>query len=379
MAPPPYRVLIVDDSTEDRVAYRRLLATDHYVVDEADCAKAALARCEAQRPDCILLDFNLPDQNGVEVIEALGKLFGDSLPAIVVLTGHGSEEHAVAAMKSGALDYLVKGVSRAEVSSAIKTAISNAALRQENRKQAAALEAQSLQLIEAARMKDKFLATLAHELRNPLAPVRTATAVLAKKYGNLPEVVKYVGVIERQTEHLKRIVDDLLDVARINTGKLELQRQQSSLSSIIDSVVDQVTSLLDRRSQTLRIDKPAEAVDLDVDRVRLVQTLVNVIANSSKFSPEGASIELAIGVDAPDIEFEVRDHGVGLEAPWLGKIFDLFTQGGPPGDKSTAGLGIGLSLARQFTELHGGTIEARSEGLGKAARSSFAFRSSSRR
>ncbi|AKU24479.1 response regulator [Massilia sp. NR 4-1] len=220
------------------------------------------------------------------------------------------------------------------------------------------------QVREAEQRKDEFLASLGHELRNPLAPIRTSAALLRHLAPTAPQLQHIGAVIERQTGHLTRLVDDLLDVARITSGKVELQYAQLSLASVIAHVDELCAEAAANRHIALAITLPPQPVLLYADGARLVQLLSNVLSNAIKFTPEGGHIALQAMVEGEILQVTVSDDGIGMEEAALERIFNMFEQNKPGGGQLKAGLGIGLSLARQFALLHGGSIAASSSGLG---------------
>jgi len=219
---------------------------------------------------------------------------------------------------------------------------------------------------EAEQRKDEFLASLAHELRNPLAPIRTSMSVLSLMYPAASGVSKVCDVVERQIAHLTRLVDDLLDVARITSGKIELQREPVALSAIISHAMEICAPLLEGKPHVIDLTQPKEDVMLDADPVRLVQSLANILGNAIKFTPSLGKILLAAEVHGGEVSFRIRDNGIGLAPDATARIFEMFGQGMPPEARSQGlgGLGIGLSLAKRFVEMHGGTITAASAGPG---------------
>lgn len=220
---------------------------------------------------------------------------------------------------------------------------------------------------EAERRKDEFLASLGHELRNPLAPIRTAASILAHLYPNSPEVGRICEVVERQVSHLTRLIDDLLDVARITRGKVVLQFAPTTLFAVIDHALEMCAAPADKAGHRIDVSRPAEDIPLVADRARLVQSVANVVANAIKFTPHPGKISLAAGAHAGKVVIRVKDSGRGLETHALDKIFELFTQMDAGQGEVKEGLGIGLSLAKQFLQMHGGSIQAYSEGLGRGS------------
>ncbi len=222
------------------------------------------------------------------------------------------------------------------------------------------------QVREADQRKDEFLATLAHELRNPLAPIRTSMVILANLHPDSKPVTELRSVVNRQVSHLTRLVDDLLDVARITTGKVVLKPELILLQSVVDHAVEISASLMEARQHRLEVDVPSKPHVLHADQARLVQSLANLLVNAAKFTPVGGRIDLSARVTGETVVFSVRDNGIGMDARSLTRVFELFAQTPVPGE-APAGLGIGLSLARQFSEMHGGTLSASSDGLGRGS------------
>ena len=219
-------------------------------------------------------------------------------------------------------------------------------------------------LKEADRRKDEFLATLAHELRNPLAPIRNALQLLQLRPAEDPTERAAQDILDRQVTHMVRLIDDLLDVSRITRGKLELRRQPVELSRVIEQALETSRPHL---SQQLTVTLPGDAVRLDADPVRLAQVLSNLLNNAAKFTPKSGRIEVAAQLEGGMVAIRVRDNGVGIAPEHLPGLFRIFSQAETALERSKGGLGIGLSLARSLVELHDGTIEARSEGPGKGA------------
>ncbi len=215
----------------------------------------------------------------------------------------------------------------------------------------------------AERRKNEFLAILAHELRNPLGPVRNAAHYLMLKGPTDPRLRRPIEIIDRQVAQMARLVDDLLDVSRISRGVLELRRQRVALAEIVEASVDACREAIQAQGHNLRVSVPMEPVELEADRQRLVQVLTNLISNATKYTPPGGEIELTAAASARLLEVAVKDNGIGIPPARLTEIFDLFTQVDRSFEQQ-GGLGIGLTLVRQLVELHGGTITARSEGIG---------------
>ncbi len=219
----------------------------------------------------------------------------------------------------------------------------------------------------ADRKKDEFLATLAHELRNPLAPIRQAAA-LAVHASTTPEQIRWShAIIERQTAHMARLLDDLLDVSRITRGRLEVRRARVLLRSVVDAAVETARPAIDAGKHTLTVSSPDEPLELEVDALRISQVLANLLTNAAKYIDRPGLIQLNAKRVGDGVIIRVADNGIGIAPEDLPKIFEMFAQVKPTVDRKEGGLGIGLALSRALVEMHGGKIEGRSEGLGKGS------------
>ena len=223
------------------------------------------------------------------------------------------------------------------------------------------------ELREADRRKDEFLATLAHELRNPLAPMRNALQIIQLASGDREAVAQAREMMERQMRHMVRLVDDLLDVSRITRGKLELRKQRVDLAAVVRTAVEASRPLVEASGHHLTITLPPQPLFVDGDPVRLAQVFSNLLNNAAKYTDRGGKIWLTAERQGSDAVVSVRDSGLGIPKEMLGKVFELFTQVDSTLERSQGGLGIGLTLVRRLTEMHGGSIEAHSEGLGKGS------------
>jgi PAS domain S-box-containing protein len=222
-------------------------------------------------------------------------------------------------------------------------------------------------LEEQGRNLTEFLAMLAHELRNPLAPIRNAAAILSMVRDASPQVAWCREVIERQTAHLTRLVDDLLDVSRITRGKLRLEGAIMDLNAAVTRAVETVQPFIEHRGHRLQVSLSKEAVPVNGDETRLTQVVINLLNNSAKYTPEGGDIRLEVFTQGRDAVIRVTDTGAGIAPHLLERIFDLFTQGERTLARSEGGLGIGLTLARRIVQMHGGSIAATSDGAGKGS------------
>jgi two-component system CheB/CheR fusion protein len=229
------------------------------------------------------------------------------------------------------------------------------------------LRASEEALLDADRRKDEFLALLAHELRNPLAPIRYALAANKKQGRTADQQRRAEEVIERQVTHMSRLLDDLLDVSRITRGTLELKKSPTELTLVVGSAIETARPVLDAKHHTLALDLPQQAVRLDADAVRLAQVFSNLLINAAKYTDPGGRIVLRATQQGNELTVAISDNGIGISEDMKPRLFTLFSQAQSAMGRSEGGLGVGLSLVRGLVSLHGGTVEARSDGLGKGS------------
>ncbi|HVH99599.1 MAG TPA: PAS domain S-box protein [Enhygromyxa sp.] len=223
------------------------------------------------------------------------------------------------------------------------------------------------ELAAADRQKDEFLATLAHELRNPLAPIRNAMQILKLPAANDHMRLRAQEMIDRQLHHMVRLVDDLLDVSRIIIGRIELRKECFDLSAAVTRAVETAEPLIEARGHELIVSMPPEPITVNADLVRLSQIISNLLTNAAKYTPKPDRIWLSAEQDGNDVILRIRDQGTGIEPSMLGRIFQLFVQADASPTRAQGGLGIGLTLVKQLVELHNGTVTATSEGLGRGS------------
>ncbi|VXB46155.1 ATP-binding protein [Massilia sp. 9I] len=229
------------------------------------------------------------------------------------------------------------------------------------------LQALNAALSAADRRKDEFLATLSHELRNPLAPLRSALEVMRHLPAAGGTHARLLSVFDRQLHHLTHLVDDLMEVSRITQDKMELRREPLDLAALARAAVCDTAGLMEQAHHRLEVELPPHPVLVDADPTRINQVLVNLLTNAAKYTPDGGRIRLTLGIETGDAVLAVRDNGIGLPQHALQTVFDMFSQLEPALERACGGLGIGLSLVRGIVELHGGSIAADSEGEGKGS------------
>ena len=359
MSPATALILNVDDDEASRYAKSRILRAAGFQVVEAGTGTDALRLVHERSPGLVLLDVKLPDISGREVCARL-KSDAATSQVLVLQTSasHIDMRNRVASLDAGADGYLVEPIEPEELVAIVRSLMR---LREAESARQAALEA----LREADRRKDEFLAMLAHELRNPLAPIRNAVEILKSDDRTVRERAR--TMVGRQIEHLARLVDDLLEVSRITQRKVVLQRGPVSLSGAFDAAIDVVRPVMDARNVSLDVHPPPAELWLEADAVRLAQVLGNLLHNAVKFSEPGGRVELACEVGEGGIDILVRDWGAGISAAELPHVFELFTQGERSLERTQGGLGIGLSLVKGLVEMHGGEVRAQSAGPGKGS------------
>ncbi len=224
-----------------------------------------------------------------------------------------------------------------------------------------------LALLDAGRRKDEFLAMLAHELRNPLAPIRNALEVLHLKTPDEPLLDRARAIIDRQLLHLSRLVDDLLDLSRVTQGRIQLQRARVAVSVVVAHAVEGSTPMIEEAGHHLEVSLPREPIYVEGDITRLAQIIGNLLNNAAKYTPAGGRIKLSAARERGEVRIDVEDTGIGIPAEMLPHIFEMFVQVNASLDRTQGGLGIGLTLVSRLAAMHGGRVEARSAGLGKGS------------
>jgi signal transduction histidine kinase len=241
------------------------------------------------------------------------------------------------------------------------------ALRRANarvRSHARALELKQRQLQAAQRHKDDFIATLAHELRSPLAAIQQGTIFVQQKYAPVQQAKSALEIIERQTRHMSSLIEDLLDLSRISRGEMRLDRRAVSIADVVRNAAEIAGPSMQRRRHLFHTEGTDSHVMIDGDQVRLTQVIVNLLNNAARYTPEGGTISVVVSTLPNDVLIAVRDNGIGLQPDMLERVFEMFVQGNGSGEHGQRGLGIGLSLVKQIIALHGGSVTAHSQGLG---------------
>jgi signal transduction histidine kinase len=385
-------VLIADDNADMRDYLRRLIAGAGFNVLTARDGAEALDRIRAKLPDLVLTDVMMPKLDGVGLLKALRSSDGTRNLPVILLSARAGEEARIEGLEQGADDYLIKPFSAREVTARIGTALALArarhlresALREEARlnallyERAKATESRQATLFEservargaaeqAARIKDQFLATISHELRTPLNAIVGWVSVLQSSNAKPADVQRAVEVIKRNAQAQAQLIEDLLDMSRIVTGKVRLDVQPVLLSAVIESAI---TSVLPAAgAKDIRVGRVLDGLagPIKGDPGRLQQVMWNLLTNAIKFTPKGGRVQVTLERVNSHLEIAVSDTGIGIEPEFLPMVFDRFRQADSSASRQHSGLGLGLAISKELIELHGGTIRVKSPGKGAGA------------
>ena len=382
----PVNILLVDDQPGKLLSYEAILSGLGENLIKANSGREALEHLLKTDITVVLMDVSMPELDGFELAEIIRQHPRFQKTAIIFVSAvHLSDLDQLKGYESGAVDYVsvpvIPELLRAKVSVFAelyrKTRDSERLTRElEDRVTArtAELEASMArqlalteQLREADRRKDEFLALLAHELRNPLAPVVNAVNIMRMKESGDPDLLWCREVIERQAYQLTRLVDDLLDVSRITLGKIKLRPERLDIATAIAGAVEASRPLIESYHHEFIVTLPAHSVEVQGDLARLTQVVANLLNNAAKYQNESGRIELTVEQEDQDVVITVRDHGIGIPPQMLSEVFELFSQGERTLDRSQGGLGIGLSLVKTVVEMHGGSVSASSDGVDRGS------------
>jgi signal transduction histidine kinase len=411
-------VLLVDDQPARLLTYESILSELGQNLVSARSGLEALEKLMKEEFAVVLLDVSMPDMDGFEAATLIHQHPRFERTPIIFVTGvHVSELDRLKGYKVGAVDYVsipvVPEILRSKVAVLVELHLKRRELQELNRNLARANERlaeanttlqaektrelenlnrvlqraneeleganRSLQtevtertrvelaLKEADRHKDEFLAMLAHELRNPLAPINNAVALMHRTALTDPQLMWARDVIGRQLAHLTRLVDDLLDVSRITRGKINLTKEVIEIAPLVGRTVETVQPLFTERDHRLRVEIPDEVLTVLGDPTRLMQAIGNILSNAAKYTERGGEVMLCAVQTGPEVEIRIRDNGIGIPPDLMPMIFNLFTQLDRSSGPAQSGLGIGLALVRRLVEMHGGSVTAHSDGPGRGS------------
>jgi len=398
--PERVNILIVDDEPRNLAVLESILDDPGYRLVRATSGDDALLALMADEFCLLVLDVQMPGMSGFELAQMVKERRKTARIPIIFLTAYYNEDqHALEGYGSGAVDYLHKPVNPAVLRSKVavfaelhrkereleranrrllaevaerrraeqRLAEVNASLDQRVTERTRELQASEARLREANRRKDEFLATLAHELRNPLAPMRNAVHFLKLRGPASRDVLWASELVDRQVGAMSRLIDDLMDISRINQGRIELRRARVALDAVLTDAVETAQPQIDGAGHKLSLLLPPARLMVEGDRARLAQAFTNLLSNAAKYTDPGGQIELRVVSEGATALVSIRDSGIGIAPHRLESVFEMFSQEEPALSRSRGGLGIGLALTRRLVELHGGSISASSEGPGKGS------------
>jgi signal transduction histidine kinase len=372
-------ILLVDDQPPKLLTYETILDQLGENLIKASSASEALQCLLKNDIAVVLVDVCMPDLDGYELAAMIRQHPRYQKTSIIFVSAIlMTDLDRLRGYECGAVDYVpvpvVPAILRAKVSVFAELFRKTRALERLNAElearvseRTSALEATTQALQEANHRKDEFLAMLAHELRNPLAPIRTAVQLLRLKELTEPHRFRAREVIERQVEHLVNLIDDLLDVSRITRGMITLQLEPVLLGAIVARAVETARPAIDSHRHALELDLPDELISVEGDQTRLVQVIANILHNAAKFMDPGGRIRLRAAREGQQVVIAIADTGIGIAPELMPKVFELFTQVHSRSARAQGGLGIGLALVRRLTEMHGGTVTVHSDGPGRGA------------
>ncbi len=377
------RLLVVDDEESLRITTAAIFEREGYIVDTASSGDEAIDLLSKADYDLVLTDLHMEGGDGISVLNRIRQ--EAPLTISVVLTGFASVESAIAALQEGAYDYLIKPCDIETMKHTIRRGVEHrrlmlaeqkarADLQQLNldlerriEERTAELKRVNVELADANRAKDVFLATLSHELRTPLTPVVGWIKLLRSGALDEKSVSQALDAIERNAWLQSRLIDDLLDTSRIATGKLHFEPKPTDLNVAVKAAIDTVrTSAAARNIELSLALYPANLIVMG-EPVRLQQIAWNMISNAIKFTEPGGKVTVTTGLDGTQAYFTVIDTGIGIEPEFLPHVFDRFRQADGSTSRRHGGLGLGLAIADALTKMHGGRLEAQSEGVGYGA------------
>ncbi len=360
------RVLLIEDDEDDFVFTRDLLSeidAGRFELEWAQTYEQGLARVLRNHFDVCLLDFRLGARTGLDLLREARR--GSGGAPIILMTGQGDQEIDIEAMRSGAADYLVKGeIDAAGLERSIRYAVQQRRMEEERVRLVREQEARR-QAEEANRTKDEFLAMVSHELRNPLNAMLGWVSLLNSGKLDGEAQARALEVIERNARAQAQLIDDLLDIARVASGNLRLERRPVDLAQVVEKALDALHPAAQAKSiaVTSDLDRPMEMASGDPDRLH--QVVANLLSNAVKFTPEEGILGVWLKREGGTARITVRDSGRGISAAFLPYVFERFRQGDEGPGRRQGGLGLGLAIARHIVELHGGTIRVDSAGEGQ--------------
>jgi signal transduction histidine kinase len=378
------RLLVIDDEESVALTVSEVLRQEGFRVETASSGGEAVRLLEDAEYDLVLTDLHMEGGDGISVLAEIQQRA--PLTISIVLTGFASVETAIAAMRSGAYDYLVKPCNIEDLKHTVKRGVEHrllmlrerearARLEEFNRELQKRVEERTIELVrrneelaEANRAKDIFLATLSHELRTPLTPVLGWVNLLKTGALDQASVAQALDTIERNARLQARLVDDLLDISRIVTGKLQFEREPVDLTGVVREAIDTMRTQAEQRGVKLTSSLPSLPLVVQGSPVRLEQIVLNLLSNAVKFTEAGGRVTVSVESGGDGASVVVEDTGIGIAQEFLPHVFESFRQADGSTTRQHGGLGLGLAIVRALAKMHGGDVRAESDGIGKGAR-----------
>lgn len=352
----PIKCLLVDDLPENLVALEALLKSDGLECHRASSGEEALELLLVHDYALALLDVQMPGMDGFELAELMrGSERSRHVPIIFVTAGSGDTARRFRGYEAGAVDFIQKPIEPDILRSKANVFFELYNQRRQIAKQRDSLAAMGLELQAADAQKNRFLAVLAHELRNPIMALVAGLRLLERREGTdaVPEIR---SAMNRSLSHMTRLVEDLLDISRIEQGKISLRHEELLLQDVIGFAIETVQPIIDSAGHRLHLALPDDPIRLRGDHARVTQIVGNLISNAARYTPNGGDIRVSLRSEDRWTKIEIADNGIGIAPEQQGRIFDIFAQVAPDGRMNQEGLGIGLALVKQLVELHGGRI-----------------------
>lgn len=360
-------ILLVDDLPDKLLVYSTVLEELGQNLITANSGEDALKLVLQNDFAVILLDVNMPGMDGFETATLIRSRKKSARTPIIFLTAFSDDVHAAQGYASGAVDFLLTPVMPEILKAKVRVFIELHQMRQQAERQAED-HARRKEAEESDRRKDAFLGMLAHELRNPLGPIRNSVALMQQLGPNTPQMTKLTDVIDRQVSHMTRLVDDLLDSTRLASGKILLRKEKCDLAAITRQTAEDYRTVMEGAGLTLNVDVPDKPVWIHGDSTRLGQMIGNLLHNAQKFTPNDGSISVKLARQ-PDgmAAVSVSDTGIGMDATVLPHVFEVFHQADQGLDRARGGLGLGLAIVKGLASLHGGIVGAESKGASQGS------------
>jgi signal transduction histidine kinase len=348
------RLILIDDNTVDRAAIKRALAqtSGRYEIEEFDSGETGFARVQSGPADCVLLDYSLPDASGLEVLARLQA--ADCDVPVIMLTGIGDEELVIESLRRGAYDFLSKAKLEPDILAA-KIRVARRLHEADRRARAAEAELRNSvdQLRRAVAARDSVLAVVSHDLRGPLNNIELAMGLLVENISPQQRDLA-IASVHRAITRADRLISDLLDVARLSGGAIELNTEAVDPAHVVDTAVSDVQPAVQQQKLTLRVDIAKDVGPIRADRNRVIQVLDNLLRNAIKYGPRGGEVSVEVCRRGNAIEFSVRDQGPGLDIETQAHVFDWFWRA--KDRKTASGSGLGLAIALGLVRAHDGEI-----------------------